>query len=450
MPRHELQLTLSNARLPKPISPDARVLRIDLRKPSGELKFGIGQIVEQLAQRGLQPSRIALDLLILAVAVQIADTRISRSLNSEDSWTREIDLTVPVSDPQRWTSAAPLLQRMLKFLSGDMWCLRFTKHAASIVAKAARLPIGAPHNLVALFSGGMDSYLGAVDFLHADRNPLFVSHYWDLGTSSQAACADHLDGEFGDFHTRHVRIRIGAQKRDVLSNQPGEHENTQRARSFVFFALAVAAASSLAKPVEIMVPENGLISLNVPLDIHRVGAFSTRTTHPFYMARWNELLHVLGMAATLKNPYQCLTKGEMIARTPRIDFVRSTVVSTISCSSVAKARWGGSAPGHCGHCYPCLIRRAAELKGLGREVTAYISLPDLNAHVDRTRAIGEHLWSLRFMADRLAARPSDALSLVNKTGPLSDYTLVERQAFASVFRRGITEVAEAARLVQFT
>jgi hypothetical protein len=29
------------------------------------------------------------------------------------------------------------------------------------------------------------------------------------------------------------------------------------------------------------VPENGLIVINVPLDPLRLGAFSTRTTHPF-------------------------------------------------------------------------------------------------------------------------------------------------------------------------
>jgi 7-cyano-7-deazaguanine synthase in queuosine biosynthesis len=449
MPRHELQLTLSDCAFPQPLCPQARVLRIDLRKPSGGYKFGLDQIVEQLARCGLRPSNTGMDLLILAVAVQIADTRISRSRNAEDSWTREIDLTVPVTDPVCWNSTAPLIERMLRFLSGDIWKLRFMKRPV-MAEKAVELAIGSPPDLVTLFSGGMDSYLGAVELLHAGRNPLFVSHYWDLGTSSQAECADHLETEFGNFHARHLRIRIGAQKRDVLSNHPPENENSQRARSFVFFALAAAAASSLAGPVEVTVPENGLISLNVPLDVHRIGAYSTRTTHPFYMARWNEVLAALRISASLKNPFQCLTKGEMIVQSPRLDFVRRTVASTISCSSVAKARWGGSAPGHCGHCYPCLIRRAAELKGLGHEVTKYISLPHLAAQVDRSKAVGEHIWSIRFIAERLAARPLDCRSLVNKTGPFSDYTVSERDSFAEVFRRGIIEVDNATKVVRFT
>ena len=50
------------------------------------------------------------------------------------------------------------------------------------------------------------------------------------------------------------------------------------------------AATGLAPPFSLAVPENGLIALNVPLDPLRLGALSTRTTHPFYIARWNELL----------------------------------------------------------------------------------------------------------------------------------------------------------------
>ena len=62
---------------------------------------------------------------------------------------------------------------------------------------------------------------------------------------------------------------------------------------------------------ELLVPENGLIALNVPLDETRVGSFSTRTTHPFYLSLWNELLVGLGLNLSVKNPYWNKTKGEM-------------------------------------------------------------------------------------------------------------------------------------------
>lgn len=451
MQRHEIQLSLtSDAKQLAPAVAGSRVINVNMKNVAGDLKFGLGQIIDQLAERGLRPSDVAIDLLILAVAVQIADTRILRTLNAQDSWTREIDLTVPVADTALWTTSAPLIERMLRFLSGDIWSVRFTERAAnSIAAKKVALPVDGEFNQVSLFSGGMDSYLGAIEDLTNGRRPLFVSHYWDLGTSSQAACANHLGNTFGDLARRHLRVRVGAVKNDVIADGDSQHENSQRARSFVFFSLAAVAASSLGKSVTISVPENGLISLNVPLDVHRLGAYSTRTTHPFYMARWNELLSLLSIPAQLANPYQCMTKGEMILNSSNIDLVSQTVSSTISCSSVAKARWAGHAPGHCGYCYPCLIRRAAERAGLGKEVTSYDQLPDLTRTVVRASAIGEHLWSLRYIAEKLAIRPADARAFVNKTGPLRDYAPAQREAFAEVFRRGIAEVDSATRKIQF-
>src|SRR5262249_47198245 len=153
------------------------------------------------------------------------------------------------------------------------------------------------------------------------------------------------------------------------------------------------------------VPENGLISLNVPLDPLRVGAWSTRTTHPFYMARWNDLLKHLLINTVATNPYRFKTKGEMLTGNANKSLLRRHVGETISCSSVTKARWHGLAPGHCGYCVPCLIRRAAIETAFGKDPTAY-TIPDLTARaLDSRSAEGEHIRSFQIMADRLKARP---------------------------------------------
>ena len=68
-------------------------------------------------------------MLVVAAHVHAADTRISRSTESQDAWTREIRLVVPVSDPARWTAAAPILVRALNFLTGDRWDVGFRKRA---------------------------------------------------------------------------------------------------------------------------------------------------------------------------------------------------------------------------------------------------------------------------------------------------------------------------------
>jgi hypothetical protein len=269
----------------------------ELRFIDGErrLGFGLGQMIDGLVERDIYPSERGIDLVLLAAAVTAADTRISRHTESQDSWTREIDLYVPVQEPEVWTANVALIARTLGFLTGDRWRVFFrSRHSGigDLIDRPLEL-VGLSFSSVCLFSGGLDSFVGAIDLLHAKNNPLFVSHYWDVSTSSQKVCADHIGEVFGDMEPRHVRARIGFPDDQVAGSEP---EKTTRGRSFLFFALAALASSGLARPV-IYVPENGLISLNVPLNPLRLGAWSTRTTHPFYMARWQELLNFLDMSA---------------------------------------------------------------------------------------------------------------------------------------------------------
>ena len=66
------------------------------------LSYGLGQILDMLSDRSLYPPETVIDLAILATAVTAADTRISRHTESQDSWTREIDLYIPVQEPDLW------------------------------------------------------------------------------------------------------------------------------------------------------------------------------------------------------------------------------------------------------------------------------------------------------------------------------------------------------------
>ncbi|GJD72694.1 MAG: Qat anti-phage system QueC-like protein QatC [Microvirga sp.] len=415
---------------------------LDVRPDVAGLRFGMGQILGEMATRGLRPTEVGVDLLVLAVAVQAADTRISRVRNAEDSFTREIALWVPVSDPTLWSGVADLIERMLGFLSGDIWRVFFRSRPDD--GPLAPAPLGLPllpFDRVALFSGGVDSFVGATDLLASGSKTLFVSHYWDAGTSSQAACVRMLDQQFGAFGTRHVRARVGVTAGDMASLGS---EDTQRARSFLFLALAAAGTSAMPRGSRVVdVPENGLISLNVPLDPLRVGAWSTRTTHPFYLARWQELLRRLDLAENVENRYRFRTKGQMLDEVARRSFVEAAMPSTISCSSVSKARWEGRPPGHCGYCVPCLIRRAAEVHAYGYEPTTYLDLPVLGGTVDPRGAKGEHVRSFEFMAQRLRRKPETAVALVRKPGPLTDYAPGEIRDYTKVFAEGIDEVGRA-------
>ena len=299
------------------------------------LNYGIGQILYQLMQREMYPSETAIDLAILAATVTAADTRISRQEDAQDSWSREIDLYLPVSDVELWSDNAQLIARILRFLTGDIWRVSFRprqKRMKSLIERPPKL-LGATFNAVCLFSGGLDSFIGAIDLLENGKNPIFVSHYKDASTKSQEVCAAMLGKLYGDLGPRHIRANVSFNKNDL----PGlGTETTTRGRSFIFFALATLAADAIDGTTPIYVPENGLISLNVPLDPLRLGPWSTRTTHPFYMARWQELLDNLCIGAQLLNPYRFNTKGEMISGCANPTFLTKNYNITTSCSSITK------------------------------------------------------------------------------------------------------------------
>lgn len=440
MRRHSIIARLGPTDKTRIVLADPRSVQTPIHFVDGHkrLGYGLGQMIDQLGSRGLFPSDRAIDLGLLAATVTAADTRISRQSESQDTWTREIDLYLPVQEPDVFSAHAHRIERILAFLTGDRWRLFFRPRHKDYKQLIERKELNvAPFNSVCLFSGGLDSFIGAIDLMARGENPILVSHYWDISTSSQKLCAQRIGSIYGDMEPRHVRAHIGFSDSLVKGSAP---EKTTRGRSFLFLALAVLAASALSSPI-IYVPENGLISLNVPLDPLRLGAWSTRTTHPFYLARWQELIDHLGIGGIIANPYRFQTKGEMIQGCANQALVKRYAAETISCSSIAKARWKGLPPGHCGHCTPCLIRRAAMEVGIGKDATTY-SLANLNGiKLDARSAESEHIRSFQLMADRLEKRPGLEETLVHKPGPLSDYPQADVAQYAQVFKRGIEEVA---------
>lgn len=424
------------------IQKDSEVYEIDFLSANRCLNFGIGHALDQLFSFGLTPLEAAVDLIFVAALVNAGDTRISRTANAQDGWTREIDLYVPVSDHDLWNRLSHEIGDLLKFLTGDRWRFFFRprlKQMSSIV-KLADKQLFDGFNEVCLFSGGLDSLIGVLDLIHDGHRPLLISHYWDSETSkAQTSLLDRIQHQFPNQEIKSLRVRLGF---DQIHLNTKEVENTQRGRSFLFFSLASLAASAFGKQTIVNVPENGLIALNVPLDYLRLGALSTRTAHPYFIAGMNKLFSELGIEATLVNNYRHRTKGEMVASCAERDFLKQEVGNSMSCSSPAKARYKKLSPRHCGYCVPCLIRRASLELNLGLPDPTLYSIPNLDARTLFTdRSEGEHIRSFQLMAQRIRKRPDLAQILIHKPGPLID-TPTEIAAYADVFRRGILEVAK--------
>ena len=415
--------------------------RLEFVVSKRRLEHDIGSSLDDLSKIGVFPSEIGLDLLVLAAHVQAADTRISRSTESQDDWTREIRLVVPVSDATRWNTAIPLLQRLLNFLTGDRWTVGFRPRPAGFEKAVRDKPpqlIPPAFDSLALFSGGLDSLIGAIDSLEEGKTPLLISHAGDGATSdAQNKLFEALKKNYPKQNYSRLRIWMDFRNWRVKGV---ESEKTTRGRSFLFFATGVFAGTGLAGNFVLRAPENGLIALNVPLDPLRLGAFSTRTTHPFYIARWNELLGVLGISGQIENPYWDKTKGEMAAGCKNPALLAKLAPKSLSCASPTKGRWLGLGTGHCGFCLPCLIRRAALLST--GDSTKYV-LSDLTAReLDTRDAQGQQIRSFQYAIEKLRQKPKLAALCIHKPGPLSEESPARQAALAGVYKRGLSELAK--------
>jgi hypothetical protein len=418
------------------------VTKVDLVSSDRRLGHGIDDAIEHLKSVGIYPSEIGLDLLVLAALVTAADTRISRGSESQDTWTREIQVIVPVSDPARWHAIGPLLQRTLNFLSGDIWEFQFRSRPATfatvIPARAADAPV-IRFDSLSLFSGGLDSLIGAIDLLANGSTPLLISHAGEGATSgAQKNCLEGLKESYPNQAFDQFRVWMNFPEGTVRNV---ESEKSTRARSFLFFALGVLAGSGLDRRFTLRVPENGLIALNVPLDTTRLGALSTRTTHPFYMARWNDIIAALGIDGEVKNPYWDQTKGEMVRRCANQTLLKDLSGKSLSCASPTKGRWQGLPTQHCGYCLPCLIRRAslATAWGPNQDPTIYSSGNLQNKSLDPTQAEGRQIRAFQFAVSRLRSSPGIEKLLIHKPGSLADVTQ-NLASLADVYRRGMEEV----------
>lgn len=303
------------------------------------------QILKEMRRSQIQPSELAFDFLLIALGVVAADKAVLRS-ESVDGWTRKIELTVYVHEYDKWLREKKQIEEMLRFLTGDFWKIHFEKLDESIGPQnhySLR-----KNDCVCLLSGGMDSLVGAIDLHEDGRNPLFLSQIV------------RGDAE----HQRAYAAAVGTNNLCQWSNSVktrGRAENSTRARSIIFFAYALLATCGIdynaSGRKEIFVPENGFISLNIPLDYMRIGSLSTKTTHPVYMKMLQEIWDDLDLKVDLVLPYRFKTKGEVLIGCKNQDLMKSLIFGSTSCGKYQRHGLR-----HCGECVPCLVRRAAFLK----------------------------------------------------------------------------------------
>lgn len=298
------------------------------------------------------------DLVDLAVAIYILDEVCPRR-DAPDRWSREFDLVAPVQDPARWADATEALRAALSTLSGDdfafEWCDR--KRLGSIGSHRTLLP--RELDTVCLFSGGLDSLLGAIKLLREDRRVLLVGHQADPATASaQTKLATGLRAKYPG-RVRLIQCRAARRVSEAVSHKlPEKCEDSHRTRSFLFLSLAIAVARATGID-EIFIAENGLIALNPPLQPSRMGTATTRTAHPRYLLEFRGFLRAAKIFdGSIANPFLYQSKTDMLRDLdPKL---ASLVKRSVSCAR--PTRYQNKGVRHCGYCVPCIYRRAALLE----------------------------------------------------------------------------------------
>lgn len=359
---------------------------------------------------------IVFDALLVAAAVEFCDKLKRRSALH---WPREIELRVPVHDPQIWArdEVSQTLHDALEFLTGDSWSIEFSKRR-----KLASRPQQGLFNLpsaeelaVIPFSEGLDS----------------------------RAVAGLLNKDWGN---RLVRVRLGT-KADDRPNAPftavpykvrsGDYrftESTARSRGFKF-ALLSGLAAYLAKAERIFVTESGQGALG-PALVPVGQAYEDYRNHPLFTEKISAFLKaLLGRDLRFEFPRLWYTKGQTLREYVSADPQPIDWATTRSCWQDNRQVSVNEHRRQCGVCAACMLRRlSVHAAGLSETPETYI-WEDLHARsfesgaadgftkiaAQRNYAIAgvlhlDHLASLRRSSINAPALDSCALQLARPLG----------------------------------
>ncbi len=313
------------------------------------------------------------DFFLLTSFVYGIDNLVSRELYSVDGWAREIEVVFPVKNINSWRGNEELLEQTLKFLTGDYWKVGFAEQNVScfFIEKRGRWKRNIPIfdkkviKIASLFSGGLDSLIGVIDNLQnlaQNEKIIFASHFDSnsVGPSSDQTSLEKLLSVNFPNKIYWVQSTITLSREDT-DGMPLRLEDSYRSRSFLFLGIAVYLITGDLSTNELIVPENGTISLNYPLTPSRVSTLSTRTTHPFVINLLQELITKIVGSIVIRNPYSLQTKGEMVRSCLNMGVLEKTYSESVSCGKRGRRQYWDIKTGteHCGVCMPCIYRRAA-------------------------------------------------------------------------------------------
>ena len=338
--------------------PRGRVLH--LHGPNRNVRLRLDDVRKRLLE--VEPELLT-DLAEIATYVFAADCAIRRGgptlKRMGQGWRRTFRLVIGVRQPAKWRQRQRLsaLRDVLQFLSEDTWLFDFEplEDPPGIQTYLGIAGLDADKSggtTIMLFSGGLDSFAGAVHELNtSNRHVVLVSRrLGGMTDKRQRELADDLKSRYRRRVT-HVPVEAG------LTKETEADEETQRTRSFLFTAIAMVAAV-IEESDRVRFYENGIMGVNLPLSTNVVGARASRSTHPRSLLLLNDLAKLVwDDEIKIDNPFAKKTKVEVVQELMARP-ERASIRFTLSCS---RTREISTYNPHCGKCAQCIQRRISTL-----------------------------------------------------------------------------------------
>jgi 7-cyano-7-deazaguanine synthase in queuosine biosynthesis len=354
-----------------------------------------------IGQRPISP--IYEDLFIISLSIFAVDKRLSR-WRTKDKWTRKIKISIPVMQLDKWEQTKSNWNSTLSFLTGDIWDINFRQTDARYgdSSKPSKHPVDISRSTaVSLFSGGLDSFCGAIELLNKGESVCLLGHneYPKL-REQQESLLSLLRSDFPAQFVEFIGFTANSRAPKNYEGIPLKGtENTSRGRSLLFLCAAVSLAGSIGSHIPVYIPENGFIGLNIPLTNSRKGTCSTRTTHPYFIRSFNQILKDVNIENEVINFFAYMTKREIVNRVKEMPSFTNGADLTISCSHPCLQRWKRDGdrtyPKNCGYCYPCLIRRSSLLNV--NDENRFYSYDSIDLEFIRQHSSGNRINDLKAM-----------------------------------------------------
>lgn len=307
---------------------------------------------------------LARDLVRIGPAFFLAD-RFFRRPRRLGQRCRKIEVEVGVEEPARWNRLGRELADWAGFVTHDHWRLRFVR----VPAPRRRLtPSPRSGTAVALYSGGLDSLCGTALALRSGVQPVYVTHS-PPGRQAVMRITRSLRQALGagDTPDPWVSFRLQAipyTRQGMRSLFP---ERSRRSRALFFLSLAGAVAIERNIPL-VLLNENGVMGINLPMEPFNTGMNISRHAHPSTLRQFESILRSLwpwpGVQPAVRNLLADLTKADAVCA---LRSASRLAVETVTCENAgqqiamlrhhfARSR---SKVVECGLCVPCLVRRSA-------------------------------------------------------------------------------------------